>query len=61
MGEEAAAVPVSEILVSEDNYYFVDFTSEQLQAAPRLKRGTSDWWTNATWRNENDAYYKDVN
>jgi hypothetical protein len=61
LGEDQAAVPVSEIRVSEDNYYFVDFTSEQLQAAPKLKRGTSDWWTNASWRDENDAYYKSVN
>ena len=61
LGEDQAAVPVSEIRVSEDNYYFVDITSDQLAAAPKLKRGTSDWWTNATWRDENDTYYKKVN
>ena len=57
LGEDQAAVPVSEIRVSEDNYYFVDITGEQLQAAPKLKRGTSDWWSNASWRDENDKYY----
>jgi hypothetical protein len=61
LGEDQAAVPVSEIRVSEDSYYFVDFTADQLAAAPKLKRGTSDWWTNASWRDENDAYYKKAN
>jgi hypothetical protein len=61
LGQDQAAVPVSEIRVSEDSYYFVDFTADQLAAAPKLKRGTSDWWTNASWRDENDAYYKKAN
>jgi PRC-barrel domain protein len=61
IGEEQAAVPVSAIKVSEDNYYFVNLNAEQLKAAPKLKRGTSDWWTNASWRDENDAYYKNIN
>jgi PRC-barrel domain len=61
LGEEQAAVPVSAIKVSEDNYYFVNLNAEQLKAAPKLKRGTSDWWTNASWREENDAYYKKIN
>jgi hypothetical protein len=38
LGEDQAAVPVSELRVSEDNYFFVDFTAEQLQAAPKLAR-----------------------
>ncbi len=60
IGEEQVALPVSQIRVSEDNYYFVKLSAEQLQGAPKLKRGTSDWWTNATWRDENDTYYMNV-
>lgn len=61
MGEEQAAVPVSSIRMSSDNYIFVPLTSDQLAAAPKLKRGTADWWTNDSFRAENDAYYTKLN
>lgn len=61
MGEDQAAVPVSAIRVSPDNYVFVPMTQEQLQAAPTLRRGTSDWWSNQEWRGQNQAYYEGLN
>ena len=61
MGQEQVVVPVSEIRVSADNYLFVNLTAEQLKGAPKMKRGTADWWTNDIWRTENDNYYKTTN
>ena len=61
MGESQAAIPVASLRVSPDNYFFVNMTADQLKSAPKLKRGTADWWTNDSWRTENDAFYKTVN
>lgn len=60
MGEERAAVPVSALRVSPDNYVFVNMSGDQLKAAPTLKRGTSDWWSNQAWLSENDSFYQSL-
>ncbi len=57
IGEDQAAVPVSVLRVSADNYIFIPMTAEQLKGAPKLKRGTADWWTNDSFRSQNDQYY----
>jgi hypothetical protein len=57
LGEEQAAVPVAALRVSPDKYVFLPMTADQLQAAPKLERGTADWWTNDNFRAQNDQYY----
>lgn len=57
MGEDQTAVPVNSLRFSEDNYAFVNFNADQLKAAPKFQRGTSDWWGNDQWRKDNQAYY----
>jgi sporulation protein YlmC with PRC-barrel domain len=61
MGEEQTAVPVNSIRFSEDNYAFVNFNADQLKAAPKFQRGTSDWWGNEQWRKDNETYYNSLN
>jgi sporulation protein YlmC with PRC-barrel domain len=61
MGEEQTAVPVNSIRFSEHNYAFVNFNADQLKAAPKFQRGTSDWWGNEQWRKDNDTYYNSLN
>jgi sporulation protein YlmC with PRC-barrel domain len=60
MGQEQTAVPIKSIRFSEDNYAFVAFNADQLKAAPKFERGTSDWWGNEQWRKDNDAYYNSL-
>lgn len=60
IGEEQVAIPVSALSVSEDNYLFVPMTEEQLQGAPHVKRGSGDWWTDDSWRQQNDTYFQSV-
>ncbi|MFO1090880.1 MAG: PRC-barrel domain-containing protein [Hyphomicrobiales bacterium] len=57
IGKDLAAVPMSAIKVSRDNYLFVDFDRARLEAAPKVKRGNNSWWANSDWRRQNDAYY----
>jgi hypothetical protein len=57
LGEEQAAVPVAALRVSPDKYVFIPMTADQLKAAPKLQRGTADWWTNENFRAQNDQYY----
>jgi hypothetical protein len=57
LGEEQAAVPVAALRVSPDKYVFVPMTADHLKAAPKLQRGTADWWTNENFRAQNDQYY----
>ncbi len=57
LGEEQAAVPVAALRVSPDKYVFLPMTADQLKAAPKLERGTADWWTNDNFRAQNDQYY----
>jgi hypothetical protein len=57
MGEEQTAVPVTSIRFSEDNYAFVNFNADQLKAAPKFERGSSEWWGNEQWRKDNQTYY----
>jgi PRC-barrel domain len=61
MGEEQTAVPVTSIRFSEDNYAFVNFNADQLKAAPKFQRGSSDWWGNDQWRKDNETYYNSLN
>jgi sporulation protein YlmC with PRC-barrel domain len=61
MGEDQTAVPINSIRFSEDNYAFVSFNADQLKAAPKFQRGTSEWWGNEQWRKENDTYYNSLN
>jgi hypothetical protein len=61
MGEDQTAVPVTSIRFSEDNYAFVSFNADQLKAAPKFQRGTSEWWGNEQWRKDNDTYYNSLN
>jgi hypothetical protein len=57
LGEDQAAVPIAALRVSPDNYVFIPMTADQLKAAPKLQRGTADWWTNENFRAQNDQYY----
>jgi PRC-barrel domain len=57
LGEEQVAVPLSAIRISEDDYLFVTFDRARLEAAPKIRRGSSDWLTDNDWRTQNDAYY----
>lgn len=61
LGEEQAAVPVAALRVSPDKYVFLPMTADQLKAAPKLQRGTADWWTNENFRAQNDQYYAQLN
>jgi hypothetical protein len=61
LGEEQAAVPVAALRVSPDRYVFLPMTADQLKAAPKLQRGTADWWTNENFRAQNDQYYAQLN
>ena len=60
MGEDQTAVPVTSIRFSEDNYAFVNFNADQLKAAPKFQRGSSDWWGNDQWRKDNETYYNSL-
>jgi hypothetical protein len=57
LGEEQVAVPLSAIRISADDYLFVTFDRARLEAAPKIRRGSSDWLTDNEWRTQNDAYY----
>lgn len=61
LGEEQAAVPIAALRISPDRYVFIPMTAEQLKAAPKLQRGTADWWTNENFRAQNDQYYAQLN
>ena len=61
LGEDQAAVPVAALRISPDQYVFVPMTADQLRAAPKLQRGTADWWTNDNFRAQNDEYYARLN
>jgi hypothetical protein len=61
LGEDQAAVPITALRISPDRYVFIPMTAEQLKAAPKLQRGTADWWTNENFRAQNDQYYAQLN
>jgi len=59
LGEEESAVPFSELRVSEDgDVFYVAMTEDQLENAPKFKRGNFDWLEDEGWRKKNDDYYK---
>lgn len=62
MGEEQAAVPFSQLRVTVDEdgdrTYYLPMTAEQLEKAPKFKRGDEKWMADEEWRQTNDKFYQ---
>jgi hypothetical protein len=64
LGEDRVAIPFNKLKIhtamadDDDLTFFVPMTEQQLQNAPRIKTGDSNWLTDDSWTDKNEEYYE---